>query len=61
MGKGFEGKPCEELLRALGLEKRKIKERPHSIYSRVQKVPFLERERGGADSDLFSVLTSNRT
>ncbi|KAJ7411218.1 rna-directed dna polymerase from mobile element jockey-like [Willisornis vidua] len=58
MVKGPEGKPCEEQLRALGLfslEKRRLRGKPRCSYN------FLMGGRGGAGTDLFSVVTSDRT
>ncbi|KAJ7407471.1 hypothetical protein WISP_126213 [Willisornis vidua] len=58
MVKGLERKLCEEQLRALGpfnLEKRRLRGNLTAAYS------FLVRGRGGAGTDLFTVVTSNRT
>lgn len=47
MGKGFEGNPCEELLRALVLEKRKIRRDLIPYTAGYRRSPFLRgREEG---------------
>ncbi|KAJ7422086.1 hypothetical protein WISP_39754 [Willisornis vidua] len=58
MVKGLEEKPHEEQLRALvlfSLEKRRLMGDLIVVYN------FLMRGRGGTDTDLFSLVTSNRT
>ena len=56
MVKDLEEKPCEEWLRSLGLFSLEETEgRPHCSYS------FLMRGRGGAGTDLSSVVPSDRT
>ncbi|KAJ7426600.1 hypothetical protein WISP_14508 [Willisornis vidua] len=58
MVKGLEGKLYEEQLRALGLfslEKRRLREELTEVHN------ILMRGRGGAGTDLFSVVTSDRT
>ncbi|KAJ7416297.1 hypothetical protein BTVI_35996 [Pitangus sulphuratus] len=58
MVKGLKGKPDEEQLKATGLlslEKRRLREDLIAVY------PFTVRGRGGADTNLFSVVTSDRT
>ncbi|KAJ7408413.1 hypothetical protein WISP_121165 [Willisornis vidua] len=56
--KMVKGKPYEERLRALclfSLEKRRLRRNLITVYS------FLMSERGRAGTDLFSVVTSDRT
>ena len=58
MVKGLEGKTYEERLRALGLfslEKRRLRG------DLVMVCRFLTRGSGGAGTDLFSSVTSDRT
>ncbi|KAJ7425675.1 rna-directed dna polymerase from mobile element jockey-like [Pitangus sulphuratus] len=58
MVKGLEGKPYEEWLRSLGLfilEKRRLRGDLIAVYD------FFLRGRGGADTDLFPVVTTDRT
>ncbi|KAJ7422587.1 hypothetical protein WISP_37309 [Willisornis vidua] len=55
MVKGLEGKLDEEQLRALGLQLEETEGRPHCSYS------FLTRGRQGTGTDLFSVVTSDRS
>ena len=58
MVKGLEGKTYEERLRSLGLfslEKRRLKGDHIAAYS------FLMRGSGGAGTNLFSLITSDRT
>ena len=58
MAKGLEGKSYEERLRSLGLfslEKRRLRGGLVAVYS------FLERGSGGAGTDLFSSVTTDRT
>ena len=58
MVKGLEGKTYEEQLRSLGLlslEKRRLRGDLIAVYS------FLARGSGGAGTDLFSLITSDRT
>ncbi|KAJ7426187.1 hypothetical protein WISP_18206 [Willisornis vidua] len=58
MVKDLEGKPYEERLRALGLfilEKRSLRGDLIAVYN------FLVRESGGAVTDLFPAVTSDRT
>ena len=54
--KGLEGKPCEEWLRSLGLFSLEETEgRPHCNHN------FPVRGRGGASSDLLSLVSNHRT
>ncbi|KAJ7418847.1 cd99 antigen-like [Willisornis vidua] len=58
MVKGPEGKPYEEWLRSFclfSLEKRRLRGDLIAVYN------FLVRRRGGAGTDLFSVVTSDRS
>lgn len=58
MMKGLEGKSYEEWLRSLSLfslEKRKLREDLITVYN------LLARGRGGADTNVFSLVTSDRT
>ncbi|KAJ7411403.1 hypothetical protein BTVI_49502 [Pitangus sulphuratus] len=58
MVKGLEGKSCEEQLRALGLfslEKKRLRGGVTEAYN------FLMKGNGGVNTDLFSVVTSDRT
>ncbi|KAJ7401155.1 hypothetical protein BTVI_98569 [Pitangus sulphuratus] len=58
MVKDLEGKPYGEWLRSLGLfslEKRRLKEDLNAVYN------FFVRERGGVGTDLFSVVTKDRS
>ncbi|KAJ7397260.1 hypothetical protein BTVI_136919 [Pitangus sulphuratus] len=56
MVKGLEGKPYKERLRSLGLFSLEETEgKPHCSYN------FLMKGRRGAGTDLFSVVTSDRT
>ena len=58
MAKGLEGKSYEERMRSLGLfslEKRRLRGGLVTVYS------FLARGSGGAATDLFSSVTTDRT
>ena len=58
MVKGLEGKTYEEQLRSLGLfilEKKRLRGDLIAVYN------FLTRGSGGAGTDLFSLITSDRT
>ena len=55
MVKGLEGKTYEERLRALGLEKRRLRGDFITVYN------FPLRGNGETGADLFSIISSDRT
>ncbi|RMC05204.1 hypothetical protein DUI87_18388 [Hirundo rustica rustica] len=56
MVKNLKGKPYEEQLKSLGLfSLEETERRPHCSYN------FFMREGGGTGTDLFSVVTNDRT